>query len=40
MNGKFTYTSTLRQAAPVFRCIRGTHRLVGKDRPLSGRTTG
>jgi hypothetical protein len=40
MNGKFTYQPTLRLAAPVSRCIRGTGWLVGMDRPLSGRTTG
>jgi hypothetical protein len=39
MNGKFTYQSTQRHAAPVSRCIRGTDWLV-MDRPLSGRTTG
>ena len=40
MNGKFTYHSTQRAAAPVSRCIRGTEWLAVMDRPLSGRTTG
>jgi hypothetical protein len=40
MNGKFIHQSTLRAAAPVSRCIRGMGWLVGKDRPLSGRTSG
>ena len=40
MNGKFTHQSTLRPAAPMSRCIRGTEWLVGMDRPLSGITTG